>query len=696
MIHSVTVAMLCLLFGCLLLTGHSFGSRLKAPELNIKGKELVVQAGQTIHLTCRGGKKNVWILPATLSKDSRRLDITEKACERHGKTVCSGSLTLSGAQASDTGFYSCQYSFSLPTAPKKKNVASSIYIFITDAGRPFVEMHSDIPEIVVISEGKELVIPCRVTSPNITVTFIKNYVYSNEILTPDGKNIIWDNKRGFIIPKPTYKFIDLLSCETTINGFVHRTNYFANRQQSNTIHNLQLNVSSTVRLLRGDALFINCAVTTELNSRVEMQWKYPGEKFGRIASIMKRIDQRNQNANIFYSVLVIKEVRDIDQGQYICNVKNGPSMRSVNTTVRIHGKAFINVKPQMKSVLEAVAGQTSYRVSVKVRAFPSPEVIWLKDDLLAAKKCARYIVNDYFLIIKDVAEEDAGNYTIILRLEQWNVTKKLTVTLIVNVKPQIYEKSVSFQESHLYPLGSKQTLTCTVYGVPPPSITWVWHPCRHNYSKARCDSRTNDSRNSYLSVASNSSSFGNRIQSIIERTQMIEGKNKTAGILVIDDSRASGIYTCVASNKVGSDRRDIRYYVTDVPNGFHITLNKVLKEEKDLTLSCSVNKYLYTDITWILLRSVDNRTIHHSISKQRNSVTMEYSTTLTVTMKNATQADSGTYACRARNIYTGEVLLLRKEIAIRAEHCNKKTPFSWTSKFKRRKSNCTTESSVTH
>lgn len=34
-------------------------------------------------------------------------------------------------------------------------------------------MHSDIPEIIYMTEGRELVIPCRVTSPNITVTLKK-------------------------------------------------------------------------------------------------------------------------------------------------------------------------------------------------------------------------------------------------------------------------------------------------------------------------------------------------------------------------------------------------------------------------------------------------------------------------------------------------------------------------------------------
>lgn len=44
------------------------------------------------------------------------------------------------------------------------------------------------------------------------------------------------------------------------------------------------------------------------------------------------------------------------------------------------------------------------------------------------------MVKDYSLIIKDVTEGDAGNYTIILSIRQWNLSKNLTVTLRVNGK----------------------------------------------------------------------------------------------------------------------------------------------------------------------------------------------------------------------------------------------------------------------
>uniref|UniRef100_A0A8C2UB23 Platelet-derived growth factor receptor-like protein n=1 Tax=Coturnix japonica TaxID=93934 RepID=A0A8C2UB23_COTJA len=629
--------------------GSTSGSKLKVPVLSVNGRQHVVQAGQTLNLTCRGEMLHSWSLPETLSKDSKRLNVTKYACGRNGTQSCS-TLTLSRTQANDTGRYSCRY----PTSPAKKKRESTVYVFINDTSHPFVEMHSDIPKIIHMTVGKEMVIPCRVTAPNIAVTLKK---IPRETLIPDGKTIIWDNMRGFRIPEATYRFIGLLSCETTIGGHKYSTKYLTHRE-TNTIFDIKLSTPRLVKLLKGDSLAINCTVKAAWNTRVQMTWTYPGEAMKR-GSVTQRIDQKNREANIFYSILVIDKVRDIDKGQYACHVKSGPSNKLVNTTVIVYDKRFINLKRRRKTMLEAVAGRKSYRLPMKVKAFPSPEVTWLKDGLPAAEKCARYMVKNYSLIIKDVAEEDAGNYTIILSLRQWNLSKNLTVTLKVNVKPQIYENAVSsFPDPNLYLLSSKQVLTCTVYGIPPPKITWMWYPCRQNHSKTRrgfC-SHTDGSFN--LKTGSN---IGNRIQSIIERTAIIEGKNKTASTLVVAEARSSGIYSCVASNKVGKAERNVSFLVTDVPNGFHISLEKVPIEGENLVLSCSANKYMYKDISWILPRTVTNQT------KARKALNKDHSITLTLTIKNVSLAHSGTYTCRARNIFTGKEVLQKKDVSIRAQ-----------------------------
>ncbi|XP_065757695.1 vascular endothelial growth factor receptor 1 isoform X2 [Muntiacus reevesi] len=682
-----TGVLLCALLGGLLLTGSSSGSKSKGPKLNLNGTQHVIQAGQTLYLKCRGGAAHAWSLPATVSKENQRqkLSITKSACGKNGKRFCS-TLTLYAAQANHTGFYSCKY---LSTSASKKKGESTIYIFINDTDKPFLEMHSEIPEIINMTEGKEVLIPCRVSSPSINVTLKK---FPSDTLISDGERITWDSRKGFIISNATYREIGILACETTINGYLYKKNYLLFRQ-TNIITDVWISPPSPVRLLRGHKLTLKCTATTPLNTRVRMTWSYPGEVNNR-ASIRRRIDQSSSQNNVFYSILVIDKVENKDKGLYTCHVKSGPSLKSVNTSVYIYDNAFITMKPQQQQVFEAVAGKRSYQLSMRVKAFPSPDVVWLKDGSLATEKSARYLVRGYSLIIKDVSAEDAGDYTILLGIKQANVSRNLTATLIVNVKPQIYEKSVSsFPNPILYPLGSRQILTCTIYGVPTPAITWFWHPCNHNHSKARYDFC---STNEEAFILDPDSTVGNRIESITQRVAMIEGKNKTASTLVVADARVSGIYTCMAANKVGTVERSMTFYITDVPHGFQVSLDKMPVEGEDLKLSCTVNKFLYRDVTWILLRTVNNRTMQQSISKPKTAVTKEHSVTFHLVIKNASLEDSGTYACRARNMYTGEEVLQKKEVIIRGEHCNKKAVFSRISKFKSTRNDCTTQSNVKH
>lgn len=134
-----------------------------------------------------------------------------------------------------------------------------------------------------------------------------------------------------------------------------------------------------------------------------------------------------------------------------------------------------------------------------------------KDGMVAAEKCSRYHMEGISLVIRDVAEEDAGEYTVLARIKEHGLYQNLTLKLVVNgerhrlippsclwmlalshhslnsafvsvrvwtlVRPQIGEKAVALQDPGSVPRGSRQALHCTTHGVPTPLIKWLWYPC---------------------------------------------------------------------------------------------------------------------------------------------------------------------------------------------------------------------------
>lgn len=58
----------------------------------------------------------------------------------------------------------------------------------------------------------------------------------------------------------------------------------------------------------------------------------------------------------------------------------------------------------------------------------------LKDGMVADEQCSRYHVSGHSLVIRDVAEEDAGVYTILARIQQFGLHQNLTLSLVVNGK----------------------------------------------------------------------------------------------------------------------------------------------------------------------------------------------------------------------------------------------------------------------
>uniref|UniRef100_A0A672J3P1 receptor protein-tyrosine kinase n=1 Tax=Salarias fasciatus TaxID=181472 RepID=A0A672J3P1_SALFA len=568
----------------------------------------------SLRLLTRGRWELSWAFPAGLTRDE--VQVEDSRCGRTSQQYCS-RVTVRRSQSQHTGLFRCRYRH-------RTQKQAAIYVYVADSQQPFVEPPDMSPGVLYMKEKEPLVIPCRVTHPNITTTLVK---FPSPGLSPDQRNIIWSSKKGFTVRTPTFYYIGLFYCQTVAEGVKHKSRiYFVHRPVSN-ITDVYLNSSGPVQALKGERLVLNCTATAELNTRVNITWDYPGKV--RPETLLLR----HQTHMLFYNILTIPKLQRSDRGLYTCRVTSGNQSKQQKVTVTVYDRSFIRLKPRNGSVMVVQAGQKSYRITPKLRAFPAPEVIWLKDGMVAAEQCSRYHMDGNSLIIRDVAEEDAGKYTVLVRIQEHGLYQNLTLTLVVNVSPQIGEKAVSLQDPGSVPRGSRQALHCTSHGVPPPHIEWLWHPCP---SKGLIQTRT--SRN-------------------LEGLFISDRRPVKAGILFTFPLPPSVSFPANPSLRPPPPP-------PDVPGGFSVAQQEAAREGGDLRLTCSANKYLYGALSW---RRASDRGEVQSLRPALNIQQLaigEFSASLVLVLSNLTARDSGTYRCSAHHLVTGQETHLDTQVEV--------------------------------
>ncbi|MED6257555.1 hypothetical protein ATANTOWER_026702 [Ataeniobius toweri] len=417
----ILVGLLCGLYGVFGKDKEQKG-RFSVPLLDVKSQQLVLEANKTLVLNCRGRWELSWAFPAGF--DRGQVEVVDSRCGRTHQHYCS-CLKVSHSQARHTGLYRCRYRH-------RTQKQQSVYVYVTDSRQPFVEATAMSPGVLYMKMREPLVIPCRVTNPNITTTLVK---HNSRPLSQEQRNIIWNSKQGFTIQMPTYFSTGLFHCEAVIDGLKHNSRAYYVHRTVSSITQVYLNTSGSVQALKGERLALNCTATTELNTRVDITWDYPGKR-NNTGSNFKRLVKHQMHV-LFYSILTIPKLQRSDRGLYKCRVTSGAQNKQQQVTVTVYDRPFIRLKPRNGSVVEVQAGQKSYKLSPKLRAFPPPEVVWLKDGRVAAEQCSRYHMNGTSLVIRDVAEEDAGKYTVLVRIQQHGLYQNLTLTLVVNVSPKI-------------------------------------------------------------------------------------------------------------------------------------------------------------------------------------------------------------------------------------------------------------------
>ncbi|XP_063169876.1 vascular endothelial growth factor receptor kdr-like [Candoia aspera] len=601
---------------------------LMKPELNINRDYVIVEAGDSFSITCRGSLGLRWVAENDQNTHSKRWYIHEQNY-LDKPWHSSSTLGVNRAVTNDTGYFTCSY-VHLPFAEELK---AKLYVFVKDQSQPFVQPHPTHPDVIYVHNSTDVIIvPCRVTSPEIKPQLLVHP--SSSSFTYEKKE--WDPKKGFLLISPSSEFFSgMLKCVATINREQYVTYYIPVKVEKR-IWNLTVR-SSPKKLLVGETLNLLCKAETSWNGRITFIWKLPGKREPKpIKNFFRDNDVFKVSSNV-----TIRNVTMEDKGLYICQAAStSEGAVEVNTTVTVFKQPFMNfVKRKQQLYYEANEGQKVLKLVWKADAFPPPDVTWYKDGSLI--KASDYCELDpvrYRIIIRDVRPKHAGNFTLYLSNPKHGLYKNLTIQLVVLERPRIYEKETDFSNTELVTKGREHSLQCTASGWPLPSIHWEWEPCNHT------DNQCNQ-RGEKIKVQKNINHetpyLANRIKDI-KNMQFTHGNMlKVLSTLTTTASNISGIYYCVASNKVGKEERSIRFYITDMQSSLEVDSQKTAIVTSHVQMTCKCSKYLYDHLTWY------DPTMQEVPKVLTQKKVDNYSISLVVDIHNVSQAHAGLYRCRA-------------------------------------------------
>uniref|UniRef100_A0A8C5UXC1 Vascular endothelial growth factor receptor 2 n=1 Tax=Microcebus murinus TaxID=30608 RepID=A0A8C5UXC1_MICMU len=597
---------------------------LAPPKLSVQKDILTVMANTTLQINCRGHRDLDWLWPNNQSGAGDRVGITECSDSLFCKT-----LTIPKVIGNDTGAYKCFY--------RETDLASVIYVHVQDYRSPFIASVSDQHEVVYITENKNktVVIPCLGSISNLNVSLCARY--PERRFVPDGNRISWDSKKGFTIPSYMISYAGMVFCEAKINDESYQSITYIVAVVGYRIYDVLLSPAHEVELSVGEKLVLNCTARTELNARVEFSWEHHSLKDQHKKFTNRELKSPSESeVKKFLSTLTIDGVTRSNQGWYTCVASSGLMTKRNSTFVRVHEKPFVAFGSGMESLVEATVGER-VRVPVKYLGYPAPDIKWYKNGRPIESN--HTIRVGHVLTILEVSEKDTGNYTVVLTNPISKEKQSHVVSLLVNVPPQIGEKSlISPVDSYQY--GTTQTLTCTVYAVPPPHhVHWYWQLEEECPNKpSRGISVTNPyACKEWRSVEDFQG--GNKIEVNKNQFALIEGRNKYP---FIQAANVSALYKW----------------------GPEVTLQPGTQpsEQESVSLWCSADRMTFENLTWYKVGRQQALPIHVGelptpLCKnldtlwKLNATMISNSTNdiLVMELQNASLQDQGDYVCFAQD-----------------------------------------------
>uniref|UniRef100_A0AAV2MJS0 receptor protein-tyrosine kinase n=1 Tax=Knipowitschia caucasica TaxID=637954 RepID=A0AAV2MJS0_KNICA len=574
-----TLKLTVVLLGCSVSLVYDHAEAAHITRILPDATPLILNKGDSVSLICRGRRPPLWDLGSELRSGGA---VVERCDSRHRSAPHCSNLTITDLTANHTGTYACLSSNQ-----------SALYMYVTDPHQPFVEPHPSTPLLLwTLRNETSLTIPCRTSSPDAVVTLTA----SPSLLKEVEDEMEWDPKVGFKIPYSSVAHYYWLTCTTEVNkrGFI---SIYMPRRWTAVLEKVKI-TPVNLKLIAGDLLFLNCTGETTFNGRINFTWEFPRKTDHR--HYTNKTLSKSGTVVHMSKALYLPNVTMSDKGEYRCKADvESTKYKTVKVKVTVYEHPYITLSYRTdKSSIIVNKYIKKVVFGPKVKAVPEPDTImWYKDGIPIKNNSSCYNMSGYNLIISDVQQKHAGVYTITVGNRDRALYKNLTYSLLFYVRPSIFEAELSTVDVQPYMFGKDQQLACTAYGLPLPNITWLWQPCPSDPNTTHCNGSTHQALDSFLVTndIDNRNYSHNWIKSVNYKPELVQGKRKTASILLTGAVNASGLYTCVANNEEGTYTMTIPFFVTHQSEEITV-LSPTVIEGDDAVLTCQATRYLYTDL----------------------------------------------------------------------------------------------------